>query len=115
VDARSVIAAHTRYDVVLTPTLALPPRPVGWFTEGDDPARDYARQQAFTPFTSIYNITGQPALSLPLGWTPGSDGGPVHPVGVQLVGAPGADALLLELGATLAAAEPWDDRHAPTW
>jgi amidase len=115
VAARSVIAAHTRYDVVLTPTLALPPRPVGWFTEGGDPARDYARQQAFTPFTSIYNITGQPALSLPLGWTDGCGGEPVHPIGVQLVGAPGADALLLELGATLAAAEPWDDRHAPTW
>ncbi|HEY9414370.1 MAG TPA: amidase [Pseudonocardia sp.] len=115
VAARSVIAAHTGYDAVLTPTLALPPRPVGWFTEGGDPAQDYARQQAFTPFTSIYNITGQPALTLPLGWTDGSDGRPIHPIGVQLVGAPGSDALLLELGATLAAAEPWDDRHAPTW
>lgn len=114
VAARSVVAAHARYDVVLTPTLALPPRPVGWFTDGGDPAVDVARQQVFTPFTALYNITGQPALTLPLGWTDGSDG-PVLPVGVQLVAAPGADALLLELGATLAAAAPWDDRHPPTW
>lgn len=112
--ARSVVAAHARYDVVLTPTLALPPRPVGWFTEGGDPAVDVARQQAFTPFTALYNITGQPALTLPLGWA-ASTGGPVHPIGVQLVAAPGADALLLELAATLEATEPWDDRHPPTW
>ncbi|MGQ0481218.1 MAG: amidase [Pseudonocardia sp.] len=154
--SRFLITAHAAYDVVLTPTLALPPRPVGWFTEGPagdvDPALDYARQQAFTPFTAIYNITGQPALSLPLGWSPGPGGSapvlggqgaggpapvpgdprpdvpgpvldgpapdgsaPVLPIGVQLVGGPGTDGLLLELGAQLAAAAPWDDRHPPTW
>jgi amidase len=117
--SRQVIAAHLAVDVVLTPTLAQLPRPVGWFTDGGDPAHnpadDYARQQAFTPFTAIYNITGQPALSLPLGWTEPTDDQPVLPVGVQLVGAPGADRLLLELGASLAAAAPWDDRHPPTW
>jgi amidase len=112
--ARAVVRAHARVDVVLTPTLALPPRPVGWFTEGDDPAQDYRRQQAFTPFTAIYNITGQPALNLPLGWTRGADT-PVLPIGVQLVGLPGADLVLLELGAALEAAAPWDDRHPPAW
>jgi amidase len=113
--SRRVIAAHLAVDVVLTPTLAQLPRPVGWFTDGGDPTHDYARQQAFTPFTAIYNITGQPALNLPLGWTEPTDDRPVLPVGVQLVGAPGADRLLLELGASLAAAAPWDDRHPPTW
>lgn len=113
--ARRVVAAHAPFDVVLTPTLALPPRPVGWFTEGGDPAEDYRRQQRFTPFTAIYNITGQPALSLPLGASVPSDGGPVLPIGVQLVGAPGADRLLLELGETLRRAAPWDDRHPPGW
>jgi amidase len=108
--ARRVVGAHMRFDVVLTPTLALPPRPVGWFTEGGDPAQDYARQQAFTPYTSLYNITGQPALSLPLGWTDAE-----LPIGVQLVGAPGADRLLLELGATLEQAAPWADRRPPVW
>jgi amidase len=109
--SRTLIAAHAAYDVVLTPTLALPPRPVGWFTETGGPADDYRRQQEFTPFTAIYNITGQPALSLPLGWA-GTD--PVLPIGVQLVGLPGSDALLLELGAALAVAQPWDDRHPPS-
>jgi amidase len=112
--ARRIITAHASVDVMLTPTLALPPRPVGWFTEGGDPALDFARQEAFTPFTAIYNITGQPALSLPLGWTDPAEG-PVLPIGVQLVGAPGADRLLLELGATLEAADPWADRHPPLW
>jgi amidase len=116
--ARRVVTAHARFDVVLTPTLALPPQPVGWFTKGGDPATDYARQQAFTPFTALYNVTGQPALTLPLGWTEPSDkqpARPVLPIGIQLVGLPGADRLLLELGATLAASAPWDDRHPPAW
>jgi amidase len=113
--ARRVIAAHARFDVVLTPTLALPPRPVGWFTESGDPAQDYLRQQQFTPFTSIYNITGQPALTLPLYWTDPTPEHPVLPIGVQLVGQPGADALLLELGATLQQIAPWSDRHPPGW
>ena len=71
---------------------------------------DYARQQAFTPFTAVYNITGQPALSLPLGWTVD----PVLPIGIQLVGPPGADGLLLELAATLYQAAPWSGRP-PIW
>lgn len=109
--SRRIVVAHARFDVMLTPTLALPPRPVAWFT-GAGPEEDYARQQAFTPFTSIYNITGQPALSLPLGWTTDD---PALPVGVQLVGTPGADAVLLGLGATLEAAAPWGDRRPATW
>jgi amidase len=126
--ARRAIAAHARVDVVLTPTLALPPRPVGWFTETGDPADDYRRQTEFTPFTSLYNITGQPALSLPLGWTGSGTGngdgpgdgddagdGPVLPVGVQLVGLPGADGLLLELGRTAELAAPWSGRRPPLW
>jgi amidase len=110
--ARKVIAAHARYDVVLTPTLAQPPRPVGWFTDPGDPAEDYRRQMAFTPFTALYNITGQPALNLPLHWTTDDR---TLPIGVQLVGLPGAENLLLELGAALEAAAPWADRRPPTW
>ncbi|HEX4252356.1 MAG TPA: amidase [Pseudonocardia sp.] len=113
--SRRVIKGHLRVDVTLTPTLAQLPRPVGWFTAGGDPAEDYARQQAFTPYTAIYNITGQPALNLPLGWTDPTPDQPVLPVGVQLVGAPGTDRLLLELGAQLEAAAPWATRRPPTW
>ena len=113
--ARRIVAAHAAVDVMLTPSLALTPRPVGWFTDGGDPAVDYRRQQEFTPFTAVYNVTGQPALSLPLGWTEATPERSVLPVGVQLVGAPGADALLLELGASLEAAAPWRDRGPPVW
>ncbi|NMI00266.1 amidase [Pseudonocardia acidicola] len=109
--------ADTGVDVVLTPALAQLPRPVGWFTAGGDPAEDFERQKRFTPFTATYNITGQPALSLPVGW--GRDAtapnGPELPVAVQLVGRPGADALLLELAAQLEAAAQWCDRRPPTW
>jgi amidase len=113
--SRRIIAAHAGYDVVVTPTLALPPRPVGWFTEQGDPALDYLRQQQFTPFTSIYNITGQPALTLPLHWTEPTPDHPALPIGVQLVGQPGADALLLELGAAVQQIAHWSDRHPPGW
>ncbi len=104
--ARKALAAHAVVDVVLTPTLAQLPRPVGWFTQGD-PAEDYRRQKMFTPFTALYNVTGQPALTVPLHWTED----PVLPVGVQLVGMPGDDGLLLELGGQLEAAAPWRHRR----
>jgi amidase len=113
--SRRIIAAHSAYDVVLTPTIAQLPRPVGWFTEGGDPAWDYARQVRFTPFTSIYNITGQPAVSVPLSWSEPGQAGQLLPVGVQLVGLPGADRLLLELASALEVALPWSDRRPPAW
>ncbi len=93
---------------MLTPTLAMLPRPVGWFSGDDaDPAEDFERQKRFTPFTAIYNMTGQPALSLPL--YESSDG---LPIGMMLVGRPRAEAALLSLGAQLEAALPWRDRQA---
>ncbi len=101
-------------DVVLTPMLAQPPRPVGWFTEGGDPAEDFARQRRFTPFTATYNITGQPALSLPVAFSVVD--GVELPMSVQLVGLAGDDALLLELGAQLDAASGRDvHRRPPLW
>ncbi len=115
VHARRGIAASAHLDAVLTPTLALPPRPVGWFQQSDgapdgDPARDFERQKQFTPFTAIYNTTGQPAISLPLYQT--RDG---LPIGVMLVGRPGGEAPLLSLAAQLEAALPWRERVPPIW
>ena len=107
--ARMAVLAHAAYDLILTPTLAMPPRPVGWFTDGGDPAADFERQKLFTPYTAVYNVTGQPALNLPLHWT--ADG---LPIGVQLVGRPGAEATLLAVGAQLEAACPWAHRTPPT-
>ena len=108
--ARSAVLEHARFDVVLTPTVAQPPRPVGWFNGAPDPAEDFERQKRFTPFTAVYNVTGQPAISVPLHWT--EDG---LPIGVQLVGRPGAEATLVALGSQLEAARPWAHRRPPTW
>jgi len=108
--ARSAVLAHAQFDVVLTPTLAQPPRPVGWFSGASDPAEDFARQKRFTPFAATYNVTGQPAVSVPLHWT--GDG---LPIGVHLVGRPGDEATLIELSSQLEAARPWAQRRPPTW
>ena len=90
-EARRIVRFWEEADVVLTPTLALQPVPIGWtFEETDGDARlAFARQTLFTPFTPLVNVTGQPAVSLPLHW---SEAG--APIGVQLIGAPFADATL---------------------
>ena len=98
------------YDAVLTPTLAVPPLAVGAIRDDDDPAADFEAQKAFTPWTSAWNVTGMPAVSLPLHRTP--DG---LPVGVMLAGAAGRGGLLLALAAQVEAAAPWADRHPPGW
>jgi amidase len=88
---------------------------VGYFTDGVDPGEDFARQERFTPFTAVYNVTGQPAVSLPLHWTARMDGEPVLPIGVMLAGRPTQEALLVSLSAQLEDALPWVDRHPPGW
>ncbi|WP_460339742.1 amidase [Actinoallomurus acanthiterrae] len=97
------------YDVILHPTLAQPPVPIGYFEEVD-PAENFERQKRFTPFTSVYNVTGQPAVNVPLHWT---DGG--LPIGVMLVGRGGDEATLIALSAQLEEARPWADRRPPIW
>jgi amidase len=106
--ARSIAALWADYDLLLTPTLAMPPVPVGWDTEPDDPREQFDRAAEFTPFTAAFNVTGQPAASLPLHWT---DAG--LPIGVQLVGPPFGEALLFRISAQLEAARPWADRRPP--
>jgi amidase len=108
--ARRVVAFWEEVDVVLTPTLALPPVPLGWTHEDTDgDARlAFARQTLFTPFTPLVNVTGQPAVSLPLHRT--ADG---LPVGVQLIGRPFAEATLIRLSAQLERARPWAHLRPP--
>jgi len=98
------------YDVILTPTLAQLPPLIGAMRDDEDPAADFAAQCAFTPFTSPFNMTGQPAISLPLHWT---DAG--IPVGVQLVGRLFDEYTLIALAAQLETAEPWLHRHPQIW
>jgi amidase len=106
---RAAAAALRDYDAVLTPTLAQPPAPVGYFDEAD-PAANFERQKQFTPFAAVCNVTGQPAISLPLHWSAAG-----LPIGVMLAGRAGAEGTLISLSAQLEAARPWRDRHPPPW
>ena len=99
------------YDAVLTPTLAVPPLPVGAIRNDDDPAADFEAQKAFTPWTSAWNVTGMPAVSLPLHWTTSGN----LPVGVMVAARPAEEGLLLALAAQVEAASPWADRRPPGW
>ncbi len=99
--ARSAAEATSSYDVLLSPTLAAPPAPVGAIRDDADPAGDFAAQKAFSPFCATYNVTGQPAISLPLGWT--RDG---LPLGMLFAARLGEEALLLSLAAQVEAAVP---------
>src|SRR5215472_7925577 len=106
---RAAIATLNRYDAFLTPTLTSPPVPVGYFDEVD-PAENFERQKRFTPYTAVYNISGNPALNLPLYWN--SDG---LPIGVMLAGRLGDEATLISLSAQVEAVRPWRDRHPAIW
>lgn len=108
--AADALTALAPYDAVLTPTLATPPPLVGQLRDDADPAGDFERQKAFTPWTSAWNVTGMPAVSLPLHWT--EDG---LPVGVMLAARPAEETLLLALAAQVESASPWHDRRPPGW
>jgi amidase len=108
--AAACLATLAPYDAVLTPTLAVPPLPVGALRNDADPAADFEAQKAFTPWTSAWNVTGMPAVSLPLHRT--ADG---LPVGIMLAGRPAEEGLLLSLATQVEAAAPWADRRPPGW
>ena len=107
--SRSIVALWDEYDVVLSPSLAQRPVRVGEIDScSDAPWEDFHRSGEFTPYTALYNVTGQPAISLPL--FHGEDG---LPLGVMLAGRPAGEGLLLSLAAQLEAASPWADRRPP--
>ncbi len=95
------------YDALLTPALAERPLPLGTLdTAAPDPMSTFTRSGLFTPFTPVFNASGQPGISLPL--FHGEDG---LPLAVQLVGRPAAEETLLALAAQLEAARPWAQRR----
>lgn len=105
--ARGIVTATAACDVVLTPALAQRPVPIGTLNGvTDDPAGTFRRSGEFTPFTAITNVTGQPAIAVPL-----SHGEDRLPVAVHLIGRPADEATLLALAAQLEAAQPWADRR----
>jgi len=98
------------FDLLLTPTLGEPPVELGTFA--NDPANPMApmvRALTYVPFTPAFNASGQPAISLPMHWTPEG-----LPVGVQLVAAYGREDVLIRVAAQLEAAQPWAHRHPAT-
>jgi len=97
------------FDLLLSPTCAAPPPPLGHFAGSpENPLAGIAKAVPFSIFTSPFNVTGQPALSLPLHWN-----GEGLPIGVQLVAATGREDLLVRVAAQLEQALPWRDRIPP--
>jgi amidase len=93
------------HDLLVTPTLGAPPPELGWFTAAG-PQSEGRRIGSFIPYTAQFNMTGQPAVSLPLHWTPGG-----LPVGVQLVAAYGREDVLIRVASQLEEAAPWRERR----
>jgi len=108
---RQIVAAWGRdFDVLVTPTLAVPPPPIGALFEGadEDPMMPLMKAASMAAFTPLINTTGQPAISLPLHWT---DSG--LPIGVQIIGKPWGEAELIRLAAQLESASDWSSRRPP--
>ena len=105
---RGIVAWWGDHDVLVTPTLARPPIPLGSLDpDPGEPALQMLHKSIdFVPFTPLINATGQPAISLPLHQS--ADG---LPIGVQLVGPPAGEELLLSLSAQIEQAVPWADRR----
>lgn len=106
---RSIIRQFSRFDAVLTPALAMTPRPLGWY-DSEDAERNFEQQCQYTPWTSFANVAGLPAIALPVHQT--AEG---LPMGVQLVGRPGGEHTLLAIGAQLERRFAWQKRHPPQW
>jgi amidase len=105
--ARRMADWWNNYDLLLTPTLGAPPPELGWFTAAG-PEQEGARVASFIPYTAQFNMSGQPAITLPLHWTPSG-----LPVGVQLAAAYGREDILVQVASQLEQASPWIDRHPP--
>ncbi|MET0725873.1 MAG: amidase [Leifsonia sp.] len=106
---RSLISQLSSFDAVVTPALAMTPRPIGWYDD-EDGDHNFVQQVLYTPFTSMINVAGLPAIVLPVHQT--VDG---LPMGVQLIGRPGGEATLLALGAQLERRIRWQERRPPVW
>ena len=106
--ARGTVAFFADYDLLLTPVLAARPLPIGELHGCGDRRRSTtcARSGTFAPYTPLFNVTGQPAISVPVGF--GEDG---LPTAVQLVGRPLGEETLLQVAAQIETARPWADRR----
>ena len=107
--ARQFMSMWQDYDLVLTPALAKRPVRHGEIDPmGENPAYEFKKSGEFTPYTAPFNVSGQPAISVPL--YHGDDG---LPVAVQLVGQQIGEGQLLQVCRQLEEAQPWADRVPP--
>ena len=107
--ARDLAGFLSKYDLWLTPTTGEPPPPLGSFdSTPENPLEGLIRGGPFVPFTPICNVTGHPAMSVPLFWN--SEG---LPIGSHFAGRFGDEATLIRLAAQLEEARPWARRQAP--
>jgi amidase len=108
--SRVVLEFWQDHDVLITPTLAKPPIEIGALrpAEGEPPIQMLINSATWVPFTPVFNVTGQPAISLPLHQSQEN-----LPVGVQFVGPPAGEEMLIALAAQLEQARPWADRRPP--
>jgi amidase len=102
--SREIITQSSKWDCLLTPTVTLKPQPLDEFLAVTE--RVAEDDLAYIPFTYPFNITGQPGISLPLGWS--NEG---LPIGVQLIGQPYAESVIIALAAQLERAVPWYSRY----
>jgi amidase len=107
--ARRVSQWWDDFDLLLTPTIPEPPPLLGDIKESaDEPMRALIRSSQIIPFVGGFNVTGQPAISLPLHWN--EDG---LPIGVQLVAAYGREDVLIRIASQIEEAQPWGERKPP--
>ncbi|KAB1643561.1 amidase [Gulosibacter chungangensis] len=104
---RQIIADYDPYDIVLTPSLAMSLRPIGWYDQTDG-NHNFIQQCQYTPYTSYLNVAGLPAITLPVAADP-------LPWGVQAIGRPGAESTLLRFGREIERVLDWAHRHPPVW
>jgi amidase len=111
--ARRIATWALPYDAILTPALAEAPVTIGTMdpTDPTDPMGTFARSGRFTPYTALSNVTGSPAISLPLYARPEGDAAAGVPLAVQLIGRPAGEGALLALATQLEAAQPWHHRR----
>jgi amidase len=106
---RIVEAFVASFDLLVTPTMACLPPPVGFWRTGkhDNPLTPLLKSYPLAVFTSLFNVTGQPAISVPIH----HDDATGLPVGVQIVAAPWREDLLLQVSRHLELAHPWTTRR----
>ena len=108
---RQIAAFFETYDIMITPVLAAPPLEIGYLSSDmDDIEEMMGRLLSYMPFTGMFNLTGQPAMSVPLHWTP--DG---LPVGIQFAAKYANESLLYRLAGQLEKAEPWINKRPPIY